>query len=108
MGEPSQSQDGVGCSSVVCGCWGEDGDGGAWGDQSRGGYTCSPCHNVECDVLHQCVAGVVPDRCGCCQVCARSEGELCDGVADQKLGTCGDNLDCQYQQESGESICVCS
>ena len=50
------------------GTWGEEGDGGAWGDQSSGGYTCSPCHNVECDVLHQCVAGVVPDRCGCCQV----------------------------------------
>merc|ERR1719153_1473148 len=38
---------------------------------------------------------------------SRSQEELCDGVGDQKLGTCGDNLDCQYQQESGESLCVC-
>ena len=70
-------------------------------------HTCSPCHSVECETLHQCQAGVVPDRCGCCQVCARREGELCDDRGDHNFGTCGDNLDCQYQQETEESICVC-
>merc|ERR1711872_802029 len=48
---------------------------------------------------------VGPDRCGCCQVCARREGELCDDKA--TFGTCGDNLECQYQPEAEESICVC-
>jgi len=85
-------------------------EGGTWGEEAESDaelHTCSPCHSVECETLHQCLAGVVPDRCGCCQVCARREGELCDDRGDQKFGTCGDNLDCQYQQETGESICVC-
>ena len=25
-------------------------------------------NQVQCDALYQCLAGVVPDRCGCCQV----------------------------------------
>ena len=70
-------------------------------------HTCSPCQSVECESLYQCQAGVVPDRCGCCQVCARQEGELCDNRQDEKYGTCGDNLDCQHQHETGESVCVC-
>ena len=43
--------------------------------------------------------GYVPDRCGCCQVCARSEFELCDISPDEgKFGICGDNLNCvEYQ-----------
>ncbi len=43
--------------------------------------------------------GYVPDRCGCCQVCARSEFELCDVSPDEgKYGICGDNLNCvEYQ-----------
>ena len=86
------------------------GEGGTWGDDEEDGgvqHSCPPCQSVECEVLHQCVAGVVPDRCGCCQECARTEGELCDHRGDQKFGTCGDNLDCQFQHETGESVCVC-
>jgi len=72
-----------------------------------GDHTCQPCQNVECPPLFECLAGVVPDRCGCCQVCARQEGELCDHGKDEKYGTCGDNLDCKYFEETGESTCVC-
>ena len=61
-----------------------------------------------------CVAGLTPDRCGCCQVgtrgtwpavcnvtwqvCARSEAELCDVSVVDKYGVCGDNLECVHQQ----------
>jgi len=99
---------------LVCLAASSSGDGGTWGregeDDSYLGEeleTCSPCQMVECDILYQCQAGVVPDRCGCCQVCARSEGELCDVRGSEKYGTCGDNLDCQEQEETGESLCVC-
>ena len=33
--------------------------------------TCEPCQSVECPSLFDCLAGVVPDRCGCCQVMAQ-------------------------------------
>jgi len=69
--------------------------------------TCEPCQSVECTSLFECLAGVVPDRCGCCQVCARQEGELCDPGKEQRYGTCGDNLDCKHFPETAESICVC-
>ena len=44
-----------------------------------GAGECVPCEQAECPVLYEeCVSGVVLDTCGCCQVCARSEAELCD------------------------------
>ena len=65
-------------------------------------------------VLMQChVSGVytVP-RVRClysitCQVCARSEAELCDVSVVDKYGVCGDNLECVHQQEEDEMVCVC-
>jgi len=103
------------------------GEGGTWNDEEdsslefyepegpiqplrvidTGDQTCEPCQKVECQSLFECLAGVVPDRCGCCQVCARHEGELCDPGKENKYGTCGDNLDCKHFHETGESICVC-
>jgi len=77
-----------------------DGDG-------QGREVCEPCHEVQCDALYQCLAGVVPDRCGCCQVCAQREGEMCDPGPADKYGTCGDNLECRHFPETGESTCVC-
>ena len=69
---------------------------------------CEPCDQVTCpDVWDTCVAGVAPDRCGCCQVCARSEQELCDINIEDKYGLCGDNLECVYNQETQEQTCVC-
>jgi len=72
-----------------------------------GREVCQPCHQVSCDSLYQCLAGVVPDRCGCCQECAQREGEMCDHGQEDKYGTCGDNLACQDFPETGEAICVC-
>jgi len=54
------------------------------------------------------MAGVVLDQCDCCQVCARTEGELCDNNKDGELGMCGDNLACQLNKETGESTCTCT
>ena len=65
---------------------------------------CVPCEQAECPVLYEeCVAGVVLDTCGCCQVCARSEAELCQ----PDLGLCGDNLECVMHEETGEQLCQC-
>lgn len=73
------------------------------------GDTCAPCDKVTCPEVFtgQCVAGVTPDRCGCCQVCARSEAELCDANIVDKYGVCGDNLECVFQGETEEQLCVC-
>jgi len=72
---------------------------------------CLPCDKVTCPEIYECVAGVTPDRCGCCQICARSETELCDvswaQSKDQSAGICGDNLECVYNQETMEQLCVC-
>lgn len=70
--------------------------------------TCGPCDLQVCDSVDQCIAGVVLDVCGCCQVCARREGELCDQSKNGALGECGDNLSCKLLQETGEQICVCT
>ena len=53
----------------------------------------------------RCEAGVVADRCGCCQECARTEGQLCN-MAGQD-GQCGDNLECELEADTGEHLCVC-
>lgn len=70
---------------------------------------CVPCDKVTCPDVYQCVAGVIMDTCGCCQVCGRSEGELCDPGwdGDQHYGQCGDNLECIQDQETQEHKCVC-
>ena len=40
------------------------------------------------------------DWCGCCQVCARSEGQLCDaGDGSKELGLCGENLECAKRDD---------
>jgi len=68
---------------------------------------CGVCDVSKCESPGECLAGVVEDRCGCCQVCARTEGELCDAGNKGVYGDCGDNLDCLYYGETKESICVC-
>ena len=40
------------------------------------------------------------DKCGCCQVCGRTEHELCDlNPGEGKFGICGDNLACRRKVE---------
>ena len=40
------------------------------------------------------------DKCGCCQVCGRTEHELCDLSPEEgRYGICGDNLVCRRKIE---------
>ncbi|XP_023336082.1 insulin-like growth factor-binding protein-related protein 1 isoform X2 [Eurytemora carolleeae] len=69
---------------------------------------CEPCDLATCDIVDRCLAGVVTDRCDCCQVCGRTEGELCDPSKYGEVGMCGDNLECRFFKETDESICMCT
>jgi len=78
----------------------------------REAESCEACVKEECMSPANCPAGVVADRCGCCQICARTEGELCDEHPEQaRFGLCGENLQCRRRQDlpssEGESICEC-
>ncbi|KAM9398237.1 serine protease HTRA3-like isoform 3-T3 [Salvelinus alpinus] len=50
----------------------------------------------QCDVSAcpspKCPSGYIPDRCNCCLVCSRGEGELCGRKNDF---LCGDGLECR-------------
>lgn len=39
---------------------------------------CQSCNPEECQKPVDCVAGLVKDSCGCCDVCGKAEYELCD------------------------------
>ena len=39
---------------------------------------CPSCNPEECKRPSGCVAGLVKDWCGCCDVCGKAEFELCD------------------------------
>ena len=57
------------------------------------------------NILFYFVQGYVMDKCGCCQVCGRTEHELCDvSPGEGKYGICGDNLVCTRKLEV--EICV--
>ena len=73
---------------------------------------CGPCIKEDCVSPSNCLAGVVSDKCGCCQVCARTEGQLCDEfphLPSARYGLCGENLQCSRSRDDVlESVCVCS
>jgi len=69
---------------------------------------CVPCDLSACTSVDHCTAGVILDECDCCQVCARTEGELCDNRKRGVLGMCGDNLACRFDRETRERTCVCT
>jgi hypothetical protein len=56
------------------------------------------------------------DRCGCCEVCAKAEYELCDHAdlppARHGLyGACGENLECKLRtdlKDVKEALCYCT
>lgn len=72
---------------------------------------CSPCHLEDCASPSNCPAGVVLDHCQCCQICARSEGQLCDPQESHgKYGVCGENMECRPSKDNPQSeqnICIC-
>ncbi|XP_004226016.3 uncharacterized protein LOC101242789 [Ciona intestinalis] len=64
--------------------------------QSSRPIACAPCSRMSC--LHEpgtlrCDGGVVTGFCGCCQYCAKLEGESCGG-RNLYLGKCGAGLTC--------------
>ena len=66
---------------------------------------CPPCERIHCSsrrVLRlQCKGGVTTGVCGCCPVCARTEGETCGGTWDY-LGKCDEGLVCVYQESADD------
>lgn len=77
---------------------------------------CPPCDLNICDKPVGCEAGITKDRCGCCEVCAQTEGALCDHAdipTKEYHGRCGDNLECRIRNDVGrkqirEAVCMCT
>ena len=55
--------------------------------------SCIPCSWVQCSAPVNCKGGLVKSICGCCNVCAKVEGERCGGQW-QTLGRCDSGLKC--------------
>lgn len=76
---------------------------------------CLSCNPEECQKPNDCIAGIVKDSCGCCDVCGKAEYELCDHPQVNtpfKYGRCGDDLECRIRAdlenvERVEAICYC-
>lgn len=66
---------------------------------------CPPCEQIHCSsrrVLKlQCKGGITTGVCGCCPVCARTEGETCGGAWDY-LGKCDEGLVCVFQDSAAD------
>ncbi|MBN3316468.1 HTRA1 protease, partial [Atractosteus spatula] len=58
-------------------------------------------------VPDSCFYGEVKDDCGCCDICAAGEGDLCGG---RGLGTCGEGMVCVYPpgKRRHRGTCVCA
>ncbi|KAM9854798.1 uncharacterized protein ACBR49_003335 [Aulostomus maculatus] len=67
---------------------------------------CPPCEQVHCPTRRtlklQCKGGITTGVCGCCPVCARTDGETCGGTWDY-LGTCDEGLVCVYQDAAADN-----
>ncbi|KFM69260.1 Kazal-type serine protease inhibitor domain-containing protein 1, partial [Stegodyphus mimosarum] len=80
---------------------------------------CGECEPEKCKPpAEECLAGLVRDLCGCCYVCGRQEGELCDGdllpipYRNRGHGPCGEHLECRPRTDLApgdlpEALCVC-
>merc|ERR1719495_2716360 len=81
-----------------------------------GGVSATPCEPCKSELCasppSRCAAGYATDRCGCCQICARTENQLCDKLPEEdRYGICGENLECTSRKEDGgdpdEFVCKC-
>ncbi|XP_028314301.1 kazal-type serine protease inhibitor domain-containing protein 1-like [Gouania willdenowi] len=79
--------------------------------------SCGPCDPDLCPPTRGCRAGLVLDRCGCCEECGNREGQSCDPEHRGGLhGLCGSGLRCQADpggragwedEDDEEDVCVC-
>lgn len=65
------------------------------------GLSCFYCDRNSCPglVREKCAHGVVKDICGCCDVCAQGEGEVCGGIYYDH--TCSAGTKCMIELEFG-------
>lgn len=75
------------------------------------GFSCV-CSPSECEEVRESEcppgAGTVWDPCGCCRVCARTEGEPCGGPYGF-YGSCAAGLECVVTDlltENAEGVCT--
>jgi len=66
---------------------------------------CPVCDVDACPKLTpgNCLAGTTKDHCGCCDVCAKLEGQPCNIDRNDE---CGDGLSCRDETKNG-AICQC-
>lgn len=78
---------------------------------------CEPCDPSKCPLASDkdCLAGLTLDKCGCCQVCAQRESDLCnhpDVPSTEQYEACGENLQCKIRVDSRgglrEARCECN
>ncbi len=74
---------------------------------------CGICRKEECPPASDCRAGLVLDRCGCCNVCGRIEGEKCDNYTlplqyKDRYGFCGDNMACLLRNDMEDLVRIFS
>ena len=60
------------------------------------------CDKTAC-IQPTCAGGVVTEMCGCCQVCAKVEGEKCGGPWDA-YGNCDTGLKCVRDPEFADQF----
>lgn len=70
---------------------------------------CGTCRKEECPPATDCRAGFVLDKCGCCNVCGRIEGEKCDNYTlplpyKDYYGFCGDNMACLLRNDLEDMV----
>ncbi|CAH8512716.1 unnamed protein product [Schistosoma intercalatum] len=84
---------------------------------------CEKCDRKKCPPIIQCNVGTVRDKCGCCDICALEEAQLCNIPEDFKNGIlkpgitwhgmCGTDLECRTRTDidskiiGSQSICYC-
>ena len=68
---------------------------------------CPPCEQIHCTPRRasrlKCKGGVTLGICNCCPVCAKVEGEMCDGAWDY-LGKCDRGLYCHVDVKEASPL----
>ena len=70
---------------------------------------CGQCQPENCPSTSNCLAGGYRDKCGCCVVCGRLEGEKCDNYTlplpqKDQYGFCGDQMVCLLRKDLEKTV----